>query len=277
MNRRSFLTQSTAFCLAAAAPQVLLAQAARFRPSRFSVQIVGSGPDVLLIPGLASSREVWRAAVAAVPGYRYHLLQVAGFAGEAARGNAEGPVVAPLVEEIARYIEAQGLRRPAIVGHSMGGIIGMRLAARHPDRVGRVMVVDMLPRPTSLYGGETAGRLAEQLGVIADDPIGRQLLSSVISAFTPAADAGRASDADVVARAMRDLGTTDLTPDLPRIRVPLTVVYATRDEAGGTERTFAQAYRGARGARLIPVSGSGHLVMADQPRRFATALRDFLR
>ena len=62
--------------------------------SRFSVQVVGSGPDVILVPGLASSREVWRAAVAAVPGYRYHLVQLGGFSGEPVRGNGSGRIVA---------------------------------------------------------------------------------------------------------------------------------------------------------------------------------------
>src|SRR5687768_3707963 len=67
-----------------------------FAPTRFSVWVVGSGPDVIMIPGLAGSREVWRPSANAVPGYRYHLIQVAGFAGAPARGNAKGQVVAPL-------------------------------------------------------------------------------------------------------------------------------------------------------------------------------------
>ena len=73
MNRRHFLLAGAAFaCLGAAPP---------FRPTRFTVEVTGEGPDVLLIPGLTTGREVWRATVASAPGYRYHLLQVAGFAG----------------------------------------------------------------------------------------------------------------------------------------------------------------------------------------------------
>ncbi|MEA3039246.1 MAG: hypothetical protein QOE79_1759, partial [Sphingomonadales bacterium] len=76
-----------------------------FAPARFSVEVTGSGPDVILIPGLTASKDIWRGTVAAVPGYRYHLIQVAGFAGAPAGGNARGEVVAPLAEEIARYIQ----------------------------------------------------------------------------------------------------------------------------------------------------------------------------
>jgi pimeloyl-ACP methyl ester carboxylesterase len=284
MNRRSFLIQSAAFALAGSAPMAAFAQPARppvrFRPSRFSVQVRGTGPDVILIPGLTSGRHVWADAVRAVPGYRYHLLQVSGFAGEPVRGNADGPVVAPLTAEISRYIEAEGLQRPAIVGHSMGGIIGMMLATRYPARVGRLMVIDIVPRPTAMYGGSAAAQLATGLGSLMGDPQGRQLLSSIISAFTPPEDDdARASSADVVTRSMHDLGTIDLTGDLSRIRVPFTVVYAGRGEEGraSADASFAQAYRGARGARLVRIDDSGHLVMTSQPQRFARSLREFLR
>ncbi|HEV2865188.1 MAG TPA: alpha/beta hydrolase, partial [Allosphingosinicella sp.] len=95
MNRRHFLLAGLAFGLAACNSSLVEA-APRFEPTRFSVQVRGEGPDVILIPGLTSGRQVWNATVNAVPGYRYHLIQVAGFAGEAARGNAQGPMVAPL-------------------------------------------------------------------------------------------------------------------------------------------------------------------------------------
>lgn len=282
MNRRAFLIQSAAFALVASAPMPALAQPSRpaqFQPTRFSVQVVGSGPDVLLIPGLGSSRSVWRRATAAVQGYRYHLIQVAGFAGEPARGNADGPVVAPLAAEIARYIESRRLDRPAVIGHSMGGTLGMMVAARHSQRVGRLMVVDMTPQPTSLYGGEVASQLATGLQSMVGSRQGRQLLSSIISAFSPPEAADSRSDPDVVARAMHELGTVNLTGELSRIRAPLTVVYATPDGQTGeaTARAFNHAYANARGARLVRIDDSGHMIMTDQPDRFAREMRDFLR
>ncbi|MDB5668255.1 MAG: alpha/beta hydrolase [Alphaproteobacteria bacterium] len=282
MNRRAFLVQSAAFALASAAPALAFAQSGRraaFQPTRFSVQVVGSGPDVLLVPGLASGRHVWRRAVAAVPGYRYHLLQVAGFAGDPARGNSDGPVVAPLVEEIARYVEASGIGRAAVIGHSMGGTLGMMLAARRPELVERLMVVDMTPQPASLYGGAMGSQLARGLQSMVSSREGRQLLSSIISAFTPPAAGDGRSDSDVVTRAMHDLGTIDLTGDLPRIRAPLTILYASpsSESRGSIERSFTTAYAAARRARLVRIDDSGHMIMADQPDRFAREMRDFLR
>ncbi|HEX8380370.1 MAG TPA: alpha/beta hydrolase, partial [Allosphingosinicella sp.] len=140
MSRPSLLFAALVSALSAAP-----AGAAPTTPARISVEVRGSGPDVILIPGLSASRGVWNGTVAAMPGYRYHLIQVAGFAGTPAAGNSAGQVAAPVADEIAGYIAANNLLRPAIVGHSMGGSIAMMIAARHPARAGRVMVVDMLP------------------------------------------------------------------------------------------------------------------------------------
>jgi pimeloyl-ACP methyl ester carboxylesterase len=261
-----------------AAPAVAPARA--FAPTRFSVQIVGSGPDVILIPGLAGSREVWRGSANGVPGYRYHLVQVAGFAGAPARGNARGPVVAPLAEEIARYIAANRLDRPAIVGHSMGGTVAMMVAARYPSRVGKVMVVDMLPQPAGLLGGsanEMRG-LADALRDLSSTAEGRGLVEGAIRMFGGPQAANR-SDPDIVARATHELAVTDMTRELTRIAAPMTVVYAVIDPSRqvSTDRVYRSAYAPRRGTRLVRIDDSGHMIMADQPARFRAELRGFLR
>ncbi|HEV2815689.1 MAG TPA: alpha/beta hydrolase [Allosphingosinicella sp.] len=269
MNRILLLLFALLFAAAPAAAQ-------RFEPSRFSVEVVGRGPDVILIPGLTAGRGVWRATAAAVPGYRYHLVQVAGFAGEPARGNRAGPVVAPLAEEIARYIADRGLERPAIVGHSMGGTIAMMIAARRPELAGRIMVVDMLPQPAGLFGGNA--RDAAPLADFMATPGGSRLFASLMAVFSPT-EVARGSDPGVVARATRDLATTDLSGRLARIRAPFTVVYASPDRvaSAAVDDSFERAYAWARNVRLVRIDGSGHMVMLDRPARFRAALRDFLR
>jgi pimeloyl-ACP methyl ester carboxylesterase len=276
MNRRLFLLSGLALAFAAAP-----AAAQRFAPARFSVEIVGRGPDVILIPGLTSGREIWRATAAAMPGYRYHLVQVAGFAGEPSRGNARGAIVAPLADELARYIADRRLDRPAIIGHSMGGTLAMMIAARRPELVGRIMVVDMLPQPAGLLGGsaQEIAPLADGLGNLLGTSGGRELFASVMGAFSPPDAAARRSDPDVVGRAVRELATTDLTGELPRIRAPFTVLYASPDPQAraAIDRSFARAYANAPRARFVRIDGSGHMVMLDQPARFRAALGDFLR
>ena len=280
MNRRSFIVSAAALALFAGLP--VPTEAAPFAPTRFSVVVKGAGPDVILIPGLTASRDVWNGTVAANPGYRYHLVQVAGFAGTAPRGNVSGAVVAPVAEEIARYIAVNKLERPAIVGHSMGGIVAMMIAARHPAKVGKAMVVDMLPQPAGLVGSSPSGvrGLAESLRDLSATPGGRRLVQSVIGMF--AGDTiDSDSDPDVVARATHELALTDLTPELPRIRAPLTVVYALPQSSeyvdpAEVRRQYRDAYVTARGAKLVPVANSGHMIMYEQPRVFYAAVKAFL-
>jgi N-formylmaleamate deformylase len=271
MNRRMLILSAAALAFAGAP-----AAAQRYAPTRFSVETIGRGPDVILIPGLTSGREIWRPTAAALPGYRYHLIHVAGFAGEPARGNARGAVVAPLADELARYIADRRLVRPAIVGHSMGGTLAMMVAARRPELVGRIMVVDMLPQPAGLLGGSARG--AGPLADFIATPGGSRLFAGLMAAFSPPEVALR-SDPNVVARATRDLAATDLTGQLPRIRAPFTIVYGSPDPQanGAIDRSFERAYAPARNARLVRIDGSGHMVMLDQPARFRAALGDFLR
>jgi pimeloyl-ACP methyl ester carboxylesterase len=276
MNRRHFILVGAALGLAGAAPPAA-PLAAPFRPTRFSVELRGRGPDVILIPGLTAGRDVWRATADAKPGYRFHLIQVSGFAGEPARGNRTGAMLPGLADELARYIIDRRLERPAIVGHSMGGTLAMMIAGRYPLLAGRIMVVDMLAQPAALFGGSAAGwaPLADLLGTQG----GQRLFASFMGAFSPPDTNNRRSDPEVVARATRELMRADTTAQLPRIRVPMTVVYAVPDRQAeaAIDRQFAAAYASARGARLVRIGNSGHMVMLDQPARFRAALAEFLR
>src|SRR3546814_7478199 len=112
-----------------------------------------------MIPGLGSAPSIWQSAIAAVPGYRYHLVQVKGFAGTAAEANASGPILEPVAKEIVRYLTAMELRRPRIIGHSMCGQLAMMLAARYPASSGEVVVVEDRERTRLHYRHYCASRL----------------------------------------------------------------------------------------------------------------------
>src|SRR5687768_10463178 len=99
--RSSILACFAALTLAHA---VAAQQSDVFISDRISVAARGSGPDIILIPGLASSRDIWDDVAARLAGkYRLHLVQVRGFGAMRARGNSTGLVSAPVAEELARY------------------------------------------------------------------------------------------------------------------------------------------------------------------------------
>lgn len=273
MDRRGLLCGAGALAAGWAMP----ALAADFASRRIMVTVRGSGRDVLLIPGLASGPGIWNGVTGQMPGYRWHLVHVRGFAGLAADANGSGPVVQPVADEIARYIAAAGLRRPAVVGHSMGGTLAMMQGLK--GLASRVMVVDMLPAGAAMVGGTANGMgyLADQLSqYFTGTAAGRRYLAQIV-AQAPGAE-GR--NPEVIATALRDLANTDLGPQLGRIEVPMSVVYAVgADQAQSVEitRRFRAAYAAKKDAKLLPIGPSGHVVMADQPTRFNAALGNFLK
>jgi N-formylmaleamate deformylase len=274
-TRRAMLTGGGALILAAATPA--LGAPLAFTSRRITVTVRGTGRDVLLVPGLASGPGIWNGAITTVPGYRYHLVQVHGFAGLAPDLNKTGPLIAPLVDEIARYSSSMGLVRPAVVGHSMGGTLAMMLALR--GVAGRVMVVDMLPAGAGMVGGTANGMgyLADQLSqYFTSTKAGRDMFAEMLSQQPGA----KGSDPDVIAHALTELAHTDLGPQLPKISVPMRVLYAVPADTqirASLIQQFRSAYAAARTATLTPVGPSGHMVMADQPKLFTSALGQFLK
>jgi pimeloyl-ACP methyl ester carboxylesterase len=214
-------------------------------------------------------------------------VQVNGFAGAAARANASGTVVAPIAEEITRYVAEMRLERPALIGHSLGGSVGMMIAARHPTSVGRLMVVDMTtfagsdfaaPDSTSENVRARADEIAAQVraaapGTIA--PMLRELFSGMTLVDTARERIlkwARASDQQVVAQAFRDVLVTDLRPELPRITIPVTVLLAqTTDEAH-----LHEMYGNLPQARFVRVENAKHFIMLDQPQRMVTEIQEFM-
>jgi pimeloyl-ACP methyl ester carboxylesterase len=266
-----------------------------FASNRIGVTVRGSGPDVVLIPGLSSSPQVWESTIAAMPGYRYHLVHVGGFAGRPAGANASGPVVEPVAGEIARYIRESGLRQPALVGHSLGGFLGMIVASRQPDLVSRLMVVDMLPFMGAMFGGPTATAdsvrpMAEQFRKAIASSAGAerqvvtdQMIATMVrtQSLRPAAVRHSLdSDANVSGQAMYDLITTDLRPELGNIKVPTTALWVYPPGAPVTQDQMAGFYRMSYStlpqARLVRVPNAYHFIMWDEPEAFQRELRTFL-
>jgi len=263
---------------------------------RIAVTVTGRGPDVVLIPGLASSGAVWDATVKQLSTtHRVHVVQVAGFAGAPVGGNAEGPVVEPVVEAVDAYIKSAKLTAPAVIGHSMGGFVGLLLARRHSEDVGRLMIVDSLPffsamfSPTATVEGVKPQAAAMRDGMIAMSPDAfarQQAMTLPRMVKSPEGQAAalewsRTSSQSVVGRAMYDLLTTDARGELAAIRVPTTLLYPYDPAMGAPAATvdaiYANAYAALPGVTLKRIDDARHFIMLDQPKAFAEAVETFLK
>lgn len=266
-----------------------------FTSRRIAVSVRGQGPDLILIPGLASTADVWRSTAAQLEQrFRLHLVSVRGFGDLPAQDNGNGAILAPVASDIRRYIAEQRLDRPAIIGHSMGGQIGVRVAADAGNAVSRVMTVDSSPFFPALISPQATTRDVEPLAQVAyqalqflgDDVLlarsrdmGVELGGATDALFGSIGWQG--GDRRVLAQALYEVMTVDLRPRLADVRVPVTVAYGwSPDEASARSRTdalFRAAYaRLPEPATFERIEGAEHMVMIDQPTRFLAAVNRFL-
>ena len=254
--------------------------------------VTGTGPDLVLVPGLGSSPETWDGVTASLAqGYRVHRVHVAGFAGRAAHGNPEA-LLKHTAAEIIRHLDCQKVDRAAYAGHSLGGFLGLMLAADHPDRIARVVVVDSLPFFPLIYNPaatvHSAGAMAEgaRIGILAQDRDSfaegqrRTVLSLVRNPAWQDRVAGWsiASDRASFAWAVHALMTTDMRPRLGEVAAPVRVIAAANPYAprAQVEPLYTAAYAGTRDMKLTIIDDSYHFVMLDQPEAFEAALRSAL-
>ena len=267
---------------------------APFESSRIVVETRGAGPDLILIPGLASTSSVWSRVASRLAGQRLHLVSVRGFGDLPPAANREGAIMGAVAGEVRRYIAETGLERPAVIGHSMGGQIGLRVAADAPDRVGRLMTVDASPFfPALISPGATVGDVEpiaqvayQAIQILGDEglrargrALGLELGGAADAVFGSMGWQG--GDRRVLAQALYEVMTVDLRHRLPDISAPVTVVYGwSPDESSPRSRTDS-LFRGAyaslpRPATFERIEGAEHMVMIDQPTRFLAAVERFL-
>lgn len=262
--------------------------------AHISVQVVGRGSPVILIPGLSSPRATWDGVVPALAkNHRVYVVQVNGFGGDDPRGNLQPGILDGIVGDLHTLITGAKLGAVPVVGHSMGGLVSLMLAKAHPEDVQKALIVDALPfysvvlAPSATVDSikQQAGMMRAQLTGFYGKPFPPQIAQILAQqmALTPAARekvAGWSTQADmrVSGQAIYEDMQTDLRPDLPRIAAPITVLVpwtAARGEAA-TLDFYRGQYAGAPKVTFQGVGDSGHFLMLDQPAVFERALATFL-
>jgi len=181
-------------------------------------------------------------------------------------------------EDYARFVAAlldrAGIERCHLVGHSRGGAVAICLAARRPEMVGRMVLVDsagLRPKRGMRYRLRVAmAKLGRLLGLLG--PPGRRLQERIrgrvaSTDYLEASEEMRATFRRVIAE--------DLSGLLPAIDKPCLLVWGERDED-------TPLWMGRRMEELLPdgalvvVDGAGHYSYADQPALFARTARHFL-
>ncbi|HTE53675.1 MAG TPA: alpha/beta fold hydrolase [Kofleriaceae bacterium] len=263
-------------------------------PRSFTVEVIGSGSPMILIPGLACSGEVWRGAVEHFRAtHQLHVVTLAGFAGQPAIG---APFLDRVRRDLIQYIRDQRLVRPVVVGHSLGGFLGFWIAATAPELVGGVIAVDgvpflsalMDPTATAATSQAIAGQIRDQMAAQTREQFAAQNRRALTGMITAPADVDRVaatsgrSDPAAVGLAVYEIMTTDLRPSVSAIRSPTLLVAAAGQAADPRERDqiaarYEQQIASIPVHRVAVAARARHFVMLDDPAFLFGQMDAFLR
>jgi pimeloyl-ACP methyl ester carboxylesterase len=265
------------------------------RSSAFSVSIAGSGDRAMvLIPGLMSSGEVWNAVCEHFASrYQLHILTLAGFDGVP---PVDGPLLRRVRDDLIAYVRAQRLRKPVLVGHSLGAVVALWAASVAPDAVGDIVAVDGVPfapalltpgvSPSDMEPGAEAIRAGyrsmtpEQLEAQT-----RVALAGIISDpahVSQALEWARRSSGATAGQAVYDLMTTDLRRAVGSIASDVLIVAAAKAFASDQARLARtmQAYEDQVAIvpqhRVVAAVQALHFVMLDDPSFLLATMDEFL-
>ncbi|CAN7488177.1 alpha/beta hydrolase [Pseudoduganella sp. LjRoot289] len=287
------LIRSTVFAAAALVSALPACSAHAAGHPAFNVKVTGAGAPVILIPGLASPGEVWDGTVQRFCVTRQcHVLTLAGFAGTPA---IEAPLLPAVEQQLSAYIAENRMDHPVLIGHSMGAFLALKMAADHPEQVGRVVVVDTLP---ALGARQTPNITAEQLEAMAAQMRDR-FLQTDNAAFaaqqrrtagtmvTCEADVERVvgwslkSDRRTMATAMYQMLADDLRPSLARIKAPTLVLGGVASfkafmPRGDVEAMYRSQYQNLSGVKIELADSARHFIMYDDADWMYARIGQFL-
>lgn len=263
----------------------------------FHVEKSGSGDPVILIPGLSSSGEVWNETVARLRAdYECHVLTLPGFAGQPPLDPLPDDYLGAVREELLRYIVEEGLERPIVIGHSLGGFLGIALAVEEPGLLRKLLIVDALPFLAAIQAPAMTEEVARSMAANIKESMLNQspeqyeqaqpaIMASMITGEDDIATAlqwGRDSDMATVAQAMYDLYASDLRDELAGVEIPILVLGAwiAYEPWGATrESTLARyeaQYAKAPNCTIRLTDKGKHFIMWDDPDFYFEQLHQFL-
>jgi pimeloyl-ACP methyl ester carboxylesterase len=207
---------------------------------------------VVLVHGLTASMDWWRPTIAALePHHDVHIVELPGLpVGDASR-------------RLAGWLEEQGLRGAALVGHSMGGTIAVLTAAQAPDLVGRLALL----APAGIFRSRSRRSYVLPLAHSTLIHAPRQLPRMIRDALRIGPQR--------LWRVSSDLLHSDVMPSLRSVRAPTLVLWGANDRL--LPSALGEVFcREISDCRLVVLSNCGHVPMLECPDELHRHLLGFL-
>ena len=251
----------------------------------------GDGPPVVLVHGLGGGATNWTLVAPLLA--RGHRVVVPDLPGHGRSGNVAGlGDLRPVAELVAAVAEREGAVPAAVVGHSLGGVVALRLAADFPDAVRALVLVETagivstLRRAQIAFAVTGALRPGRRIARLRHRVAARRELRRATFAYWGAVDPAALEpeavlgflEAAAQAHDVREVGAALVREDprrwLHRVGCPVMVLWAARDRIVPIEDGFEFARR--LRAPIRTIAGAGHLVIGERPAECAQAIEGFL-
>jgi pimeloyl-ACP methyl ester carboxylesterase len=264
---------------------------AEIRGVRMRYFVAGEGEPLVLVHGLGGAASNWtELAPLLLPGRRLLAPDLPGHGGSTALPGVSG--LEPFADRVAEVADREGMLPAPVVGHSLGGMVVLRLALRHPEAVQAVVLAGAAGLSIgnvwgrnllSIFTAVRPGRIAARYrSLVSRSRLLRRLVFGFVSVADPAALTDRAvegflagqllhTDVDSAWHALRH---DDPRQELELVRSPVLVLWGAEDVQLPLDDAFEYTRRLRARLRVIP--GCGHLLIGERPEPCADAIEQFL-
>jgi pimeloyl-ACP methyl ester carboxylesterase len=243
-------------------------------------EVFGRGRPVLFLHGWLGSWRYWFPTMEVVAEqFRTYSFDFWGFGGSQRKQTRES--IQAYSDQVIRFMDALGVERVTLVGHSMGGMVALKTALSYPDRIQRVATV----------GAPINGDSLSWLLKLTDQPVFADafarlpwLRRSLFRFFLgetsdphvhEVIDDSVKSSANTLRYAVSSMWRTDLRPELQRLRVPALIVHGGRDDI--VHPNQADLFNEVAMAEVVMMPRSRHFPFLDEAELFNDMLLRFLK
>ena len=245
-------------------------------------EVYGRGNPIILLHGWLGSWGLWRETMQSLgENFRTYAIDFWGF-GESGK-NLSSFYVDDFVDMVDQFMESLGISQAPLVGHSMGGTVGLSVSIKYPHRVSKAVVIG-----SPIYGSS----LALMLKLAGYKPIatlvhrlmwalilGIRIASPFITRESRwpemiAADLSQTT-LESFLLSISSLRNTDLQPYLRSIDIPVMGMYGDRDVIVNPNQ-WKPLQAGIPHAHIQRFKNAGHFIMLDEPAIYLKSLGQFL-